>query len=45
MPNTFTMQEIVRRCVDQYMDDLENGKHLEAPLVYCVPKGVTLHIS
>ena len=39
MPNTFMMQELVRGYVDQYMDDLENGKHLETPLVYYVPKG------
>jgi hypothetical protein len=39
MPNTFMMQENIRTCFDQYIDDEEDGKDVETPFVYCVPKG------
>ncbi|KAF2752697.1 hypothetical protein EJ05DRAFT_446369, partial [Pseudovirgaria hyperparasitica] len=39
MPNTFTMQEIIRLAVDNYHDDLENGIPAERPYVFTIRKG------
>lgn len=39
MPNTFTMQEIIRREIDYYFEDEESGKDVETPLVYLIRKG------
>ncbi|MCJ1340505.1 hypothetical protein MMC09_005801 [Bachmanniomyces sp. S44760] len=42
MPNTFMMQEIIRAAFDQYVDDVEDGKCPESPLVLWIPKGTLL---
>ncbi len=39
MPNTFTMQEIIRTAVDNYIDDVENGMMVERPYIFTIPKG------
>lgn len=40
MPNTFTMQEVIRTYFDQYVDNEESGKPVETPVIYRIPKGV-----
>ena len=39
MPNTFTMQEIIRTEFDQYLEDLESGKSVKSPLILSISKG------
>lgn len=40
MPNTFTMQEIIRTQIDNYFDEEELGKEVETPFVYTIQKGM-----
>ncbi|CZT13674.1 uncharacterized protein RAG0_17179 [Rhynchosporium agropyri] len=42
MPNTFTMQEIIRTEVDYYFDNEEISEEVETPFVYCIQKGTPL---
>ncbi|KAF1954678.1 hypothetical protein CC80DRAFT_449014 [Byssothecium circinans] len=42
MPNTFTMQEIIRTAVDNYFENKENGMSVEPPFIFTIPKGTTL---
>lgn len=39
MPNTFTMQELVRMSLDEHLEDLEGGESLGEPVIYSVRKG------
>lgn len=39
MPNTYTMQEFVRRHYDYYIELEEQGKDMESPLIIRIPKG------
>ncbi|KAF2177149.1 hypothetical protein K469DRAFT_742674 [Zopfia rhizophila CBS 207.26] len=39
LPNTFTMQEIIRTAVDNYFYDMENGVPIERPFIFTIPKG------
>ncbi|QPH03918.1 hypothetical protein C2857_000363 [Epichloe festucae Fl1] len=38
-PNTFTMQELVRRYYDEFLDRQEIAHDIEIPRIYTVPKG------
>ena len=38
-PNTFTMQEYIRRYFDEFLDRLEGGEEVEKPRIYTIPKG------
>ncbi|MCJ1257296.1 hypothetical protein MMC24_005121 [Lignoscripta atroalba] len=42
MPNTMFMQELARMAYDYYSEDLENGKAVETPLIFRIPKGTPL---
>lgn len=39
MPNTYAMQEIIRRHFDYYLELEEDGKDVECPLILRIPKG------
>lgn len=39
MPNTFTMQEIVRMLTDYYIENEEVGKQVDIPFIYSIKKG------
>ena len=39
MPNTFTMQELVRMSLDEYLENLERGVSPGEPMIYSVRKG------
>ena len=39
MPNTFTMQELVRMSLDEHLENIEGGKSLGEPVIYSVKKG------
>jgi hypothetical protein len=39
MPNTFTMQELVRTAVDEYTEKVESGIPAEVPTTFTIPKG------
>lgn len=39
LPNTFMMQECVRRYVDEYLDRAEDDDATEPPRIYTVSKG------
>lgn len=39
MPNTYTMQEIVRENYDYYKELQEEGKDIEPPYIFHIPKG------
>ena len=39
MPNTYSMQEIVRQDYDYYIELEEEGKDIESPLIFRIPKG------
>ena len=39
MPNTFTMQELVRMSLDGHLEDIEGGKASSEPVIYSVKKG------
>ncbi|MCJ1226392.1 hypothetical protein MMC12_003043 [Toensbergia leucococca] len=36
------MQEIIRTNFDHYIDDEENGKNVEVPFIYRIPKGTPI---
>ncbi|KAK0701838.1 hypothetical protein B0T26DRAFT_659652, partial [Lasiosphaeria miniovina] len=38
LPNTFTMQECVRRYFDEFLDRVEDGEDMETPQIYNIPK-------
>jgi len=38
MPNTYSMQEIVRQDYDYYIE-LEEGKDIESSFIFRIPKG------
>lgn len=38
-PNTFMMQELVRRYFDESLDREEEGKQVEVPYIYTISKG------
>lgn len=38
-PNTFIMQEIIRRNYDDALDREHAGQEVETPYIYCVRKG------
>jgi len=40
-PNTFTMQEYVRRYFDEFLDRIEGGEQVEIPRIYTIPKGTS----
>ena len=42
MPNTMFMQELARMAYDYYSEDLENGKAVETPLIFRIPKGLVV---
>lgn len=39
-PNTFLMQELVRRYFDEALDREDEGKQVETPFIYTLPKGI-----
>lgn len=39
MPNTFTMQELIRMMVDRYMDDEDAGLQVEIPTIFTIARG------
>ena len=39
MPNTFTMQELVRVSLDEHLENLEGGESPREPVIYAVRKG------
>ncbi|KAH6640659.1 hypothetical protein F5144DRAFT_561218 [Chaetomium tenue] len=41
-PNTFMMQELVRRYFDEVLDRQDEGEDIEAPSLYTVPKGTPI---
>ncbi|KAK4152364.1 hypothetical protein C8A00DRAFT_44572 [Chaetomidium leptoderma] len=41
-PNTFMMQELIRRYLDEALDREDEGKEVETPHVYTVPKGTPI---
>lgn len=43
MPNTYTMQEIIRSAAENYLENKENGISIEPPFIFTIPKG--LHTS
>ena len=45
MPNTYTMQEIVRNSVDWYTEERENGGRVDTPLISRIPKGLIVYRS
>ncbi|KAI6372283.1 hypothetical protein MCOR25_003798 [Pyricularia grisea] len=42
MPNTFTMQEIIRISMDEVLDLQDEGKHVETPYVFTIRKGTSV---
>lgn len=38
-PNTFMMQELVRRYFDEVLDRQDEGEDIEIPSLYTIPKG------
>lgn len=40
-PNTFMMQELVRRYFDEVLDRQDEGEDIEIPSLYTIPKGET----
>ncbi|KAF2755774.1 hypothetical protein EJ05DRAFT_503226 [Pseudovirgaria hyperparasitica] len=42
LPNTFTMQEIIRTAMDNYDLDIEEGSDVDRPYIFTVPKGKSL---
>lgn len=40
LPNTFLMQELVRRHFDEALDREDEGKQVETPFIYTLPKGI-----
>ncbi|KAF2799225.1 hypothetical protein K505DRAFT_404737 [Melanomma pulvis-pyrius CBS 109.77] len=42
MPDTFTMQEIIRTAADNCLEDEENGVSVERPFIFTIPKGTIL---
>ncbi|EXV00475.1 hypothetical protein X797_006537 [Metarhizium robertsii] len=42
LPNTFLMQELVRRHFDEALDREDEGKHVETPFIYTLPKGTQI---
>lgn len=40
MPNTFTMQEIIRISMDEVLDLQDDGKRVETPYVFTIRKGM-----
>ncbi|KAK3374396.1 hypothetical protein B0T24DRAFT_293553 [Lasiosphaeria ovina] len=42
LPNTFTMQECVRRYFDEFLDRVEDGEDMETPQIYTIPKGTEI---
>jgi hypothetical protein len=38
-PNTFMMQELIRRYFDEALDREDEGKEVEKSYVYTIPKG------
>lgn len=38
-PNTFMMQELIRRYFDEALDREDEGKEVEMSYVYTIPKG------
>lgn len=45
MPNTCTMQEIIRTAVDNYFDDIDNGVSIEPPFVFSIRKGMNVFLN
>ncbi|KAI2611996.1 hypothetical protein GGR54DRAFT_616801 [Hypoxylon sp. NC1633] len=41
-PNTFMMQELVRRYFDENLDREEEGKQVESPYIYTISKGTPI---
>ncbi len=46
-PNTFMMQEYVRRYFDEFLDRVEDGQKVETPRIYTIQKGMlaTSHLQ
>jgi hypothetical protein len=44
-PNTFMMQEFVRRYFDEVLDRQDEGEDVEIPLLYTIPKGEAADIE
>lgn len=42
-PNTFTMQENIRRYFEEYLDRVDGGQKIEVPRILTVPKGNSHH--
>jgi hypothetical protein len=45
MPNTFTMQELVRTAVDEYWEDMDNNIVVDEPVIFTIPKGNSVSSS
>ncbi|PNY23834.1 Uncharacterized protein TCAP_06226 [Tolypocladium capitatum] len=41
-PNTFTQQEYIRRYFDDFIDREENGKAVDIPHMFTIPKGTPI---
>ncbi|KND87317.1 hypothetical protein TOPH_08074 [Tolypocladium ophioglossoides CBS 100239] len=41
-PNTFMMQELVRRYYDEVLDREDEGEQVEWPFIYTIPKGTPI---
>ncbi|XWW95588.1 hypothetical protein V2A60_003553 [Cordyceps javanica] len=42
LPNTFDMQEYIRRYYDEFLDREEAGDIIDAPRIFTVPKGTSI---
>ena len=41
MPNTFTMQELARMSLDEYIENLKGERSFSEPVIYSIGKGNT----
>ncbi|KAI0427789.1 hypothetical protein F5Y09DRAFT_22540 [Xylaria sp. FL1042] len=41
-PNTFLMQELIRRYYDEALDREEDGQKVDTPYIYSIPKGTPI---
>jgi hypothetical protein len=43
-PNTFMMQELFRRNFDQNAEHEDEGKEVETPFIFTIPKGMLVYL-
>lgn len=43
-PNTFLMQEVVRMYFDETLDREDEGKDVETPFIYTIPRGTPVPV-